>query len=179
MKEHPILFSTPMVQANLAGRKTKTRRTRGLKYVNESPDNFKFLEFETDPKIEVKLEVFKSYKGYFAVFFNENEEYTQLCKCPYGQPGDLLWVRETFCPTSFEYLHKDSQFPFAYKADLKEPYPGYERKMMNEMGWKWKPSIHMPKAAARIWLQVEESAWNGCRILAKRMQLQKEYFHYS
>lgn len=92
-KERPIIFSTPMVQAILQGRKTQTRR------VVKRP--------------EVSMQ-----------------------KCPYGQPGDVLWVRESFYPAT--------NTPFIYKAD----------------GWvgdnTWKPSIHMPKDAARIWLKLTD-----------------------
>lgn len=62
-----------------------------------------------------------------------------LMKCPYGQPGDLIWVRETFAPED------DNSVDYFYKANnrlIKEP--------------KWRPSLFMPKAAARIWLQVTE-----------------------
>jgi len=68
------------------------------------------------------------------------DEFAQITnmKCRYGKPGDLLWVRESFLR---EWDH------FFYKADdtdgvIIQP--------------KWKPSIHVPKAACRIWLQVEE-----------------------
>jgi hypothetical protein len=62
--------------------------------------------------------------------------------CPYGKVGDKLWVRETFVPDYFDD-HKP-----AYKADWNEIAAEY----INEP--KWKPSIHMPKSAARIWLEI-------------------------
>jgi hypothetical protein len=64
-------------------------------------------------------------------------------RCPYGAPGDTLWVREAFCPRYF-----DDGSP-AYRADWNDtaadvvPEP------------KWKPSIHMPRKAARLFLEVE------------------------
>jgi hypothetical protein len=67
------------------------------------------------------------------------------------QPGDILWVRETFCEVPYEYNHipiKGGHITtpkYAYKADSKRDYTGI-----------WKPSIHMPKAAARIWLEVTD-----------------------
>lgn len=65
-------------------------------------------------------------------------------KYPYGQPGDLLWVRESF----YELIH--------IKHGLSEKY--YYKADLECQGWKfkYKPSIHMPKDAARIWLMVEE-----------------------
>lgn len=156
MKEHPILFSTPMVQAILEGRKTQTRRTRGLKWVNESPDKFYFFGFENDPKIEIKLDIFKRYKGYYAVFENLTEEFNQLSKCPYGQPGDLLWVRENWASSKALDKVKPSNilsgFPCEYQAG------GTSLMNYNELidRGRWRPSIHMPKHAARIWLKVKD-----------------------
>jgi len=68
-----------------------------------------------------------------------------LNKWTYGQPGDVLWVRETYFPV-FKHIHAplfQGQSKYMYKAD--EAFIGEH---------KWKPSIHMPKAAARIWLQI-------------------------
>lgn len=132
MKEIPILYQTDMVQACLASTKTQTRRTSGLDKFNINPDAFtcngKRIETcrfwdeskEADPNpIEVHY-VLNSVDGF------ENK-----VKCPYGKPGDLLWVRETWAKIGDIYL---------YKANA-------EHQAMN-----WKPSIHMPKAASRIWL---------------------------
>lgn len=102
MKEHPIIFSTPMVKAILEGRKTQTRRI-------------------------VKT-------------LHEHKYY--IDKSPYGQPGDLLWIRERF------ETETDGKVKF-YAGNIEvENNKSYERLT------KWKPSIHMPKAAARIWLKI-------------------------
>jgi hypothetical protein len=61
--------------------------------------------------------------------------------CPYGKAGDLLWVRETWAPLGD---YPKCNYSFMYKADTELSYS------------KWKLSIHMPKDAARIWLQVED-----------------------
>lgn len=71
---------------------------------------------------------------------------------PY-QPGNVLWVREQYCETSPEYLDKTSGLPFGYKANAKGPNAD---EVMKEFGWKWKPSIHMPKEACRLFLEVTE-----------------------
>ena len=61
-------------------------------------------------------------------------------KCPYGKVGDVLWVRETWAPLGDYPL---CNYTFMYKADVSKPYS------------KWKPSIHMPFAAARIFLRIK------------------------
>jgi len=119
MKEHPILFSTPMVQAILAGNKTMTRRVIKPQptFVNQVYNYALLMEDENKPSKEIKG--------------------------PYGQPGDILWVRETWRNISV----KPIECPvYDYREYYSDKYYGPPI--------KWKPSIHMPKAAARIWLEV-------------------------
>lgn len=59
--------------------------------------------------------------------------------CPYGRRGTLLWVRETF-------LKYDNE-TYLYRAD---------DDLKPASDWRWKPSIHMPKAACRLWLEVAD-----------------------
>lgn len=69
--------------------------------------------------------------------------------CRYGYAGDLLWVKETYQETTF--LHpSDENYGYVYKASEN----GREW-AANDESWKWKPSMFMPKKAARIWLEVE------------------------
>lgn len=117
MTEHPILFSTPMVQAILAGNKTQTRRILkgdALEYLDQG----------------------------FSIPYIETPEYKF---CPYGKPGDILWVRETWAASNLLTSGGSDFSHYVFKAD-EDPLHNY---------FKWKPSIHMPKAAARIWLQIE------------------------
>jgi hypothetical protein len=75
---------------------------------------------------------------------SEDEQWLEILssgKCPYGSTGDLLWVRETVCNAGT----KDKPY-YLYKANGCEP---------RDQTKKWSPSIHMPKAAARIWLEVK------------------------
>ena len=83
-KERPILFSAPMVLALLAGNKTQTRRI-----VKPQPDN--------DAIITVG-EIGTSRGAAYIRYPMEGGITTRL-PCPYGQPGDRLWVRETHLPT--------------------------------------------------------------------------------
>lgn len=126
----PIIFNTPMVQAILDGRKTQTRR---VVKINGCPI--------TSPK--ESLELTKEGLIYHS-FCSMSGYYKLLC-----QPGDILWVRETFCEVPYEHNHVPIKgghitIPkYAYKADSERDYTGI-----------WKPSIHMPREAARIFLRV-------------------------
>lgn len=147
MKEIPILFRTPMVQAILDGRKTMTRRVNSLKSV-----------------ISHEFKGFITFQGHnHAVFVKDNIQ--TIVKCPYGQPGDILWVRESWNMGTKEELSPDDQWMqrndglpkgewvWVYKAGIKfdfhTQHPEWGKK-------KWKPSIHMPKEACRIWLEVTD-----------------------
>lgn len=132
-KERPILFSTPMVQAILEGRKTMTRRV-----VKDEP------------------------KGEPWIFSNMEEDHAWFKwnlppssfvsrKCPYGQAGDILWVRETWCDYndgySEEHAHLKSPEPhYLYRADCKE----FEKAKI------WRPSIFMPRSACRLRLKITD-----------------------
>jgi hypothetical protein len=136
MREIPIIFSTDMVKAILDSRKTQTRRI-----IKPQP-----------PTIECKfiganIEVRTGKIGFYwsdGTSGNMQGFWPSLDKdmyCLYGQPGDLLWVRETFSRT----MVQDEEGWFTvYKADG------------DDWAAPWKPSIHMPKDYARIWLQVKE-----------------------
>lgn len=75
--------------------------------------------------------------------WNHNKDYV-LSQSPYGKVGDVLWVREAYCHHYFEH---DSH---AYMADWGSVAAEYCTKP------KWKPSIHMPKEAARIFLRITD-----------------------
>ena len=126
----PILFNTEMVRAILDGRKTCTRRL-----IKPQPDKKHIypLGFVTDST--EKKEV-----GCFGFAANEYGGSIQYVKPPYRYaPGDILYVRETWkkAPNGY-YYYEDWQ-----KNDIADIT-------------KWKPSIHMPKEAARIWLKVTD-----------------------
>lgn len=135
MNEHPILFSTPMVQALIAGRKTQTRRV--IKQIPTSVDR--------------QYAFSKDGKHYWKSGVNGVTEFG--FRCPNGQPGDLIWVRESWSPKyvngcldEFRMVYPNN-YPWIYKADHPDQKQG-------NAGHPWKPSIHMPKVAARIWLQI-------------------------
>lgn len=126
-QEKPILFSTPMIKAILDGSKTQTRRILKSGFEHHSLPFSKIL-FHPSPKLQTQA------------FFRDKGNLLLGTKCPYGNVGDLIWVRETF----IEFPHG----VFNFKTD---PDPVFE-----VAASKWKPSIHMPKSAARIWLEIEK-----------------------
>ena len=122
--ERPILFSTGMVQAIIAGHKTETRRI-----IKPQPgDDGLWNDSDFPRSLESKL---VGWNG-----CTENGESKEF-KCRYGQTGDILWVRESFAVVSGK---------FVYKADM-EDIPKWQ-------DISWKPSIHIPRRAARILLEV-------------------------
>jgi hypothetical protein len=101
IKEIPILFSTPMVQAELDGRKTNTRRLNNLEVINENPDKWSFQEtFTHVGKYERDKHVYR---------FVDGEGSFMDILCPFGRPGDLLWVRET--------IYQNGELGLQYVAD--------------------------------------------------------------
>lgn len=129
-KELPILFSTDMVQAILQGRKTVTRRV--LKVPME----------QWEGKYRFPVPKGLDSDAGFAWCTNPAHSNLLLMHCPCGEPGDVLWVREGFISNPHSELEKHY---YSYKAD----YP-------KQQSIRWKPSIHMPKEAARIWLRVKD-----------------------
>lgn len=147
MKFIPKLFSTPMVQAIMAANKTQTRRTDGLKSVNLPFIEGAFTGWQDDPtiaKLDKKGEIIpQECIGRYAEF--DMGEW--LVKCPY-EVGDVIWVRETFCPVLAWSDGKQLEDPqYAYRADS---HIGYD-----EVGFKWKPSLFMPKSACRLFLRIK------------------------
>lgn len=121
MKERPILFSGPMVNAIREGRKTQTRRI-----VRESPmDICTFLGANRRPT------------GEYGLCLESERVITKHVRCPYGKPGDRLWVRET-------HSVQPCNCCVRYKADDD----------LLDAGEKWQPSIFMYRKDSRITLEI-------------------------
>lgn len=137
-KEIPILFSTPMVEAVDKDRKTITRRTRNLKKINISPDKWE-LSLIMDNWTNSKGE----HEDKFAVLFTDKKSGKQISiPCPYGQAGDILWVRETWNSYNESSYGHASREIYLYKANGSQRHD------------TWKPNIYMPKEAARFFLKI-------------------------
>jgi hypothetical protein len=152
MRERQILFSGAMVLAILAWTKTQTRRLRGLAKINEAPGAWELL----------------GVRDGFAQFYSSSRDAHVFLRCPYGEPGDRLWVRETWAPADCMYQDHDLDEPgvVAYRADLSARFqhpgryaepgavPAYDLESWNFGSLRWRPSIHMPRWASRITLEV-------------------------
>lgn len=154
-------FSTEMVIAMNLGIKEMTRRTKGLDKINENPDDWILT---TRTKSICRLFVGKNpnpIKTYF-IFENKYTKEQIEIACPYGETrdekdlSDVLWVRETFlwvmldhAPDLLEGARNRNQY--VYKASVHQDWIDYAKE---KYGYKWTPSIFMPKAACRIFLRV-------------------------
>lgn len=126
-KERPILFNTEMVRAIMEGRKTQTRRI-----IKPQPIDLEDVSWATSSNEPVYIGVGKEQANIQCNILQK------VIKSPKGTIGDLLWVRETFARLPFI----NQGVNYVYKANPQD------------LSTKWKPSIHMPKHAARIWLKV-------------------------
>ena len=135
MEIKPILFNTEMVRAILAGRKTCTRRL--VKTRRKDACGF-YVARKTDG----------SFAGIYE--YDENESMFDNPLESLYQPGDILYVRETW----HKYTKRVGEGENCHLAE----FYGYKASVANseDAGEPWKPSIHMPKEAARIWLKVTD-----------------------
>lgn len=141
MKHIPILFSTPMVQALLEGRKTQTRRVVKTADIIFAPDKFTYIGNTNENQDIPHPAEGSNSKIWYQWRLKNNNSASWIDTCPYGQPGDILWVRE-----SFNYGNIGNGMQPFYRADNERPH-GYST--------PWKPSIHMPKSACRLFLKVK------------------------
>lgn len=137
VKERPVLFNAEMVKAILDGRKTQTRRpikrqpVAGIEIVNG-----KWFSLSEPSPLSNNYRIGKS------------------IDCPFGIPGDRLWVRETWAhvPLKESDGGQGGKTGAIYKADGEHAFD----EMPEEWDFlgKWKPSIHMPRWASRITLEI-------------------------
>lgn len=142
MTERPIIFSAEMVRAILDGRKTQTRRVAPIR-------ELKILQHPGD-MITWSVSFLKAVRGTLASHsggkFSDLQARSIIASQfnPYGKPGDLLWVRETW--TQYPIELNPEPCDAWYKATSNGPPPPF----------KWRPSIHMPRWASRITLRITD-----------------------
>lgn len=155
IKERPILFSGEMVKAILDGRKTQTRRIF-------APE---MIKIEPHPKCGLYYKTYATRNGDIVLtgggpFIPKN----WLCYCPFGQPGDRLWVRETFYIDHWGYQGKLTGLPplgeedkwmlyYAADGDVCRQIPECD---CSDGPPKLHPSLHMPRWASRITLEITD-----------------------
>lgn len=129
-RERPIIFSAPMVKALLAGTKTQTRRISKP----HQTGGRRYFAGDGSPRLDVT--------------------------CPYGQPGDRLYVRENAWqrPERTQKMMRegaDTWPPFIYDADYAaEVSRENDAADLKAWGWKRRPSIHLPRIGSRIILEI-------------------------
>lgn len=129
----PILFNTEMVRAILEGRKTVTRRV--VKTQHKNACGFYVTTRKSDG----------AFMGVYD--YDENEKMFESSQTPPYWVNDVLYVRETWCDDR-QFTHDDTAGIYFYKAN--EP-----DELDKILKVKWRPSIHMPREAARIFLRVK------------------------
>jgi len=139
-KERPMLFSAPMIRALLSGSKTQTRRAVKGRALEWLLSGF-IPEFIADPKNDL---------------------------CPYGKPGDQIWVKETFFAyglwekrfsaekgrDEWHFVDMTAARDRAYQYAASNPDLPLAKRRGPTPGWWKRPAIFMPRSASRILLEV-------------------------
>ena len=158
MSYKPILFSTPMVQAILEGRKSMTRRVVKGRYDKERQ---RFARMGLFAAVGIRNGLWHGLSPEGIPFVNDEIEQ------PRFQPGDILWVRETWVPYAGVncackyYGYECKCEPYWYRADPSMNFANECEPPEDRM--RWHPSMFMPKAACRIFLRVDA-------VFAERLQ---------
>jgi hypothetical protein len=150
MKERPILFNGEMVQAILDGRKIQTRRNvkvqpptdrHQLLNIMDSTDRRQIGKSHWAVLNSEKTNVIESDKRYFS--------------CPYGKLGDRLWVRETHAIVPRTAYSQSTGVQQVLRPDDNHDAAIYRQGWERSTGGiRWRPSIHMPRWASRITLEI-------------------------
>ncbi len=153
VRERPILFSGPMIRALLEGRKTQTRRV--VKPQPAHPHVFRALngaEWCDDPGVFLWDAKWEDDDGRHGVFVGE-------ARCPYGQPGDRLWVKEPWWHYSAPYLEQ-AGFVGGTVTRLGEKvghwHPNGDFNPADYGIWTKKGPRFMPRWASRITLEITD-----------------------
>lgn len=152
MKERPILFSAPMVRAILEGRKTQTRRV--VKPQPSPSSDTAFVGMDGIWRF--------SHPTLRGPVSHEADD----VRCPYGQTGDRLWVREAW---SFHPDFPESTHRAIYRADA-----GVENDVP-----RWRPSIHMPRWASRILLEITAVRVERLQCISFEEAINEGVYHYA
>lgn len=152
MRERGIIFNSEMVKAILDGRKTQTRR---IVAVQPESNQFGMLRITDSTK---RSDIGKCHWAESNATGTHTR--SKLFSCPFGQPGDRLWVRETWSADFANYYPNDRVW-YAADDDRRldiEVVDGVRGIFSPEsdvhVPFRWRPSIHMPRWASRITLEI-------------------------
>lgn len=150
VRERPILLSSPMIRAILDGRKTQTRRAVSPRGWNPNRMTLSKVVHHSESRI-----------GTQAYFGDDNWG----APCPFGSPGERLWVRETWAahpldesepPARILFAADGANYDFDVVGNARRGPRNLDR--VDETGeWvveRWRPSIHMPRWACRLTLEI-------------------------
>jgi hypothetical protein len=162
MKSRGILMTTVMVEALLRGAKTQTRRGRGLKKINESPNDwvYKWIDVKED--------------GLYARFESTKGLPHLSIKCPYGFVEDRLWVRETFVYVTYPFATTENVLFWADGKTKRLPNGTFKEGQLvhnlesDDSEWKKQPSIFMPRAASRFDLEIMNISCERLQDISER-----------
>lgn len=159
-KERPILMNAPMVRATLAGTKTQTRRIcKSQPYSNGFAWDGNDFQCHND-YLPPSAMLMDCRRGRFDYTTSDHEGWAS--ECPYGQPGDRLWVREAWMPDpprdgSWPHVAFDGCKPHDMEL-IPEQYRTPKHCLYRADGHEkltgWTPSIHMRRWASRITLEI-------------------------
>lgn len=157
VRERPILFSGTMVRAILEGRKTQTRRVLRKSPLTHPDSPYYFDHISYDLGYPASRD--RAWAG-FRYEAQEAEASALYEPCPYGKPGDRLWVRETWGDVTRAFQSHDCEDPqvWAYRADEAVHNSRTFLEHMKDSGivcQQWRPSIFMPRWMSRITLEIE------------------------
>lgn len=144
VKERPIIFNETMVRAIVEGRKTQTRRVMRTTHVGYS----RFLQWDGAPYTRAMMSCLNGIKPLDSVFCEDNR---------LGVPGNLLWVREAWQVTTGRE-EDDLGACVRYRdGAIRACWMPPEKRLPLGLGWtKWRPSIHMPRWACRLLLEITD-----------------------
>ena len=151
MAERPILFSDTMVRAILAGAKTQTRRVVQAPAKNMQRAGTQVIKHRAagDPWYGDHVWSMRNRMGVWGDYTHERF----MSRCPYGAPGDRLWVREAWAP----FVGPDGRDYVAYRSTCAPDGSflwGGDGEIAQMQIHRWRPSIHMPRWASHLTLEI-------------------------
>ncbi|ECG7132949.1 hypothetical protein E6W93_08665 [Salmonella enterica subsp. enterica serovar Uppsala] len=155
MKEHGMIFNAEMVRAILEGRKTQTRRP-------------------VKPQPELTERSGFSWNGVVFGSGSDDRETNRNfahVKCPFGKPGDRIWVRETWAEAGASA--PDLKL---YRANYPAHVPTHYENVPPAEDVRWTPSIHMPRWASRITLEIIDVRVERLHSISERDALREGLF---